>query len=81
MKLSKDVCRKCVNDYARVRYIGQDKNLKMNFCEIDESSWDKEGVVQCPHHDGWEVVSIKDTPKGCPKKFEHSVAAGMNHVK
>lgn len=77
MKLNKDVCRKCVNDFAKDKY-GHDDDLGMSWNDRDDIEWKDEEIVECPYHPKrWLTVSINRTPRFCVKKFEHGIFAGM----
>ena len=68
--LSKEVCKKCS---AVNRPYGADK-----WEALDEDNW-KEGIVYCPKPiQKW--IYHKDAIKTCLRKFEQSVAAGINHA-
>lgn len=73
MKLLKEVCIRCINDFANKQ--GYPNNV---WRSLDEGRWSLD-IVLCPpiYTAAWELKDTKDVNNKCPKMFEHIVAAGM----
>jgi len=73
-KLSKEVCKRCINECAIQKTESWKQGLKY-WCwckEDDEELW-KKGKVICPE-ENWGTISINEIPDSCTSyNLEHTV--------
>jgi len=69
-KLSKEVCKRCINEYAKQSKFGVFDDLKWN--NFDELLWEQHKAISC-YMKGWVELTINAIPEGCCYKLEQTV--------